>query len=116
MGEIRRTGGNGRRCSCVAHGDVLYVSGITTVDLEADVVKQAEDIFAQIDRLLDVNGTDKNNILSVTVYLSSINDYGAFNSIWDLWITDGHEPARSVVEAKLALPEYKLKVSAIAAL
>lgn len=116
MSSIRRTGGNGRRSSCVAHNGVLYISGITTVDLEADTAGQAEDIFSQIDRLLEYYQTDKRNLLSATVYLASMEHYGAFNSVWDLWVEDGHEPARSVVEAKLALPEYQVKVSVIAAL
>lgn len=115
-GEIRRTGGNGRRSSCVAHGGTLYISGITTVALEEDTAGQAKDILAQLDRLMAHHGTNKNNLLSVTVYLRDMADYGDFNGVWDEWITDGHEPARTSVQAGLSLPEYRLKISAIAAL
>ncbi len=114
--EIRRTGGNGRRSSCVAYGGLLYVSGITTVNLEADVKGQAEDIFGQLDRLLALHGTDKRRILTATAYLSDMAAYGEFNAAWDAWVEHDHEPARSVVEARMPLPDYRVKVSVTAAL
>ena len=113
--DIVRYGGNGRRSTCVAHGGLVYVSGITTVDIEAKTADQARDIFAQIDKVLASFGTDKRRVLTTTVYLTSIEDYGAFNSAWDEWVVDGYEPARSVVQAQLALPEYRVKVSLVAA-
>lgn len=115
-GEIRRSGGNGRRSSCVAYGGVLYVSGITTVDLDADMSGQARDIFTQLDRLLALYGTDKRRILSAAVYLKTMDDYGDFNAAWDEWVDDSYEPARSVVGAELPLPGYRVKVSLTAAL
>lgn len=114
--KITRTGGNGRRSTSVAHNGVLYTSGITTVDLSADITGQAEDVFAQLDKLMAYHGTNKNNILSATIYLKTMEDYGNFNAVWDMWVTDGNEPCRSVVQAPLALPEYRLKVSLVVAL
>ncbi len=114
--EIRRTGGNGRRSSCVAYNGVLYISGISTVDIEADMAGQAEDVFAQLEKLMAFHGTNRGRILSATVYLQDMEEYGAFNQAWDEWINDGDEPARTVVGAKLALPEYRLKVSLVVAL
>ena len=114
--EIRRSGGNGRRSSCVAYGGLLYVSGITTVDLELDTKEQAKDIFTQLDRLLSLYGTDKRHVLSATVYLQTMDDYGDFNAAWDEWVDDSNEPTRSVVGAALPLPGYRVKVGLVAAL
>lgn len=113
---IRRTGGNGRRSSCVAHKGLLYTSGITTTDLAADMEGQARDIFEKLDKLMGHNGTNKHNILSATVYLSNMDEVGAFNAAWDLWVDDDFEPARTVVEARLALDEYRVKVALTVAL
>ncbi|MDL2219323.1 RidA family protein [Ruminococcaceae bacterium OttesenSCG-928-O06] len=113
--EIKRTGGNGRRSTCVAHGGLVYVSGITTVDIAADVRGQAQDVFSQMDRLLAANGASKDSVLSATVYLGTMADFGDFNAEWDLWVTDAYEPALSVVQAALPLPEYRVMVSLIAA-
>lgn len=114
--DIRRTGGNGRRSSCVACNGTLYISGITTVDIEADTAGQVRDVLGQIDRLLAHNGTGKHNVLNATIYLRSIDDYGTFNAVWDEWVDDGYEPTRSVIEARLALAEYRVKISLVAAL
>lgn len=114
-GEILRIGGNGRRSSCVAYGGLVYVSGITTVDLHADVAEQAKDVLQQIDKLLAKCGTDKTRVLSANIILSDIANYAAFNAAWDEWVQDEAEPARSVSEGLLAVPEYKVKVSVVAA-
>lgn len=113
--KIARTGGNGRRSTCTAYGGMVYLSGITTVDLEADIAGQARDVFTQIDRLLAANGSDKHCVLSANVILADMADYGNFNAAWDEWVTDGYEPARTVFGGRLALPEYRIKVAVVAA-
>lgn len=114
--EIIRLGANGRRSTCLVHGGLMYTSGITTVDLKADMKTQANDIFSQLEKLMSLNGTNKHNILSATIYLGSIEEIGDFNAAWDEWIDDTFEPARSVVEAKLELKDYRVKISIIAAI
>ncbi len=115
-GRIRRTGGNGRSSSCVSHGGVLYIGGVTPTNLEADLQTQAADVFAQLDKLMEYHGTNNHNILAATVYLRDVETYGDFNAVWDRWVTDGYEPTRNLVEAKLALPGYHLQVSLVVAL
>ncbi len=114
--EIVRTGGNGRRSSCVAYGGLLYISGITTVDLAADTAGQVQNVLEQIDKLLVFHGTNKHQVLSATIYLKDMADYGAFNSAWDEWVDDGHEPARSVAQATLPVEEYRVKIAMVAAI
>ena len=114
--EIMRTGGNGRRSKCVAYGGLVYVSGITTVDLQADVREQTRDVLDQIDKMLAANGSDKLRVVSASITLKDReHDYGEFNAVWDQWVSDGFEPARSVTGGKLALPEYRVKIALIAA-
>ncbi len=113
--EIKRYGGNGRRSLCVKHGNTLYVSGITASDLTGDIKQQTEEVLDEIDSILARRKTNKNSILSATIYLADMGDYGAFNAVWDEWIIDSFEPCRSVVEAKLATEEYRVKIAVIAA-
>lgn len=113
--EIIRFGGNGRRSSCISHGELVYISGITSVDLEGDVVAQTQDVLHQIDKLLALHESSKTQVLNVVVTLKSMKDYGAFNSVWDEWVIDDFEPCRSVTGAEMALPEYKVKISLVAA-
>ena len=41
--------------------------------------------------------------------------YDAMNSVWDAWVPEGHAPGRACVEAKLALPKYKVEIRVVAA-
>lgn len=114
--DIRRTGSNGRRSTGVAYNGMLYTSGITTVDLSADISGQVQDVFAQLDKIMAFHGTNRHRILNATIYLRNIEDYGKFNAVWDEWIDDTFEPSRSVIEARMALPEYLVKVALVVAL
>ena len=69
-----------------------------------------------IDNILARNGIDKTRVLTAAITLADMADYGAFNAVWDAWVVDGYEPARSVTGGQLAVPEYKIKISVTAAL
>ncbi|MFP3366896.1 Rid family hydrolase, partial [Pseudoalteromonas sp. SIMBA_148] len=69
--------------------------------LRPDTVVIPDGHFMQL-ALLAEAGTDKTNILSVTIYLKDIDaDFEAMNSVWDQWLPAGTAPARATVEAKL---------------
>lgn len=114
--EIKRNGANGRRAQSVTYNGMLYTSGITSSDLDADVAGQTQDVLGVIDNILARAGIDKTRVITATVTLADMADYGAFNAVWDAWVVDGHEPARSVTGGALAVPEYKVKISVTAAL
>lgn len=114
--DIKRNGGNGRRSNCVRMDHTLYTSGITSTQISSDIKGQTRDVIKQLENILDRYHSDKSSIIMATIYLADMRDYGAFNSVWDEWIVDGFEPCRSVVEAKLAANEYKVKISLIAAI
>ena len=76
---------------------------------------QTRQILSEIDRLLAAAGTDKTQILSTTIYLADIATFGDMNSVWDVWVPQGHLPARATVEAKLATPDYKVEIQVVAA-
>lgn len=114
--DIERSGGNGRRSLSVKHGGLLYTSGITSTDLGADITGQTQDVLRVIDNILMRSHTDKSRVLTAVITLADMADYGAFNAVWDAWIVDGCEPARSVTGAALAVPEYRVKIAVTAAL
>jgi enamine deaminase RidA (YjgF/YER057c/UK114 family) len=104
-----------RLANMVVHNGTIYLAGQVADDLSADVTTQARQVLANIDRLLGEVGSDKSKILSVTIYLPDMNDFGAMNAVWDAWILPGQVPARATVQAKLAAPEYKIEIQVIAA-
>ena len=116
MSDIKRHGANGRRALSVEHGGVLYTSGITSQLTDGGITEQTQDVLRVIDNLLARRGIDKGGVLSATLTLADMADYGEFNAVWDAWVVDGYEPARSVTQGALAIPEYRVKISVIAAL
>ena len=106
----------GKRLSeMVVHGDTIYLAGQVADDAKADAGGQARQVLAQIDKLLAEAGSDKTKILSATIFLPSMADFGALNAAWEAWVPPGHCPARATVEAKLAAPDYKVEIQIVAA-
>ena len=91
-----------------------YLAGQVASDASADVTGQTRQVLAQVDSLLAEAGSDKAQILSATIYLADINDFGAMNAVWDNWVVPGQTPARATVQAKLATPDYKVEIQVVA--
>jgi enamine deaminase RidA (YjgF/YER057c/UK114 family) len=99
----------------VIHGDTVYLAGQVADDTGADVAGQTQQILSKIDDLLAAAGTDKSKLLSANIWLSDISTFGQMNAVWDEWVTPGQPPARATVESKLAGPQYKVEIMAVAA-
>lgn len=114
---IQRQLTNDRMSQIVVHNGTVYLSGQVGDDMNADVEQQTRETLVNIERLLDLAGTDKHHILSVTIYLKDIDaDFAGMNRVWDQWLPNGVQPARATVEAKLCEPEILVELSVIAAL
>ena len=106
----------GRRfAEAVVHGDTVYLAGHVGSDPGAGVYEQTRDILAQIDAHLAAAGTDRSKLLMVNVWLPDIATFGEMNRAWDEWLDRENMPARATVEARLASPDYKVEIAAIAA-
>lgn len=106
----------------VVHGGLVYVSGQvgfkpgTTAVVSDNVSEQARQAFAHLDRVLAAAGTDRERVLRCGVYLRHAErDFTAFNACYAEWL-GAHRPARSTIEASLAMPEILVEVDCIAAL
>ena len=116
---IQRLHTNHRMSQIVIHQKTVYLAGQVAADddLAKDAAEQTRSTLQEIEKLLAEAGTDKTNILSVTIYLKDIDaDFEAMNSVWDQWLPAGTAPARATVEAKLCEPEILVEMSVVAAL
>ncbi|MGL5330291.1 MAG: RidA family protein [Peptostreptococcaceae bacterium] len=111
--SIQRFESNGRMSSVVIHNNTIYLSGL--VHAEGDVKEQTVAVLGKIEALLEKYGSDKNHILSTTIYLKTMDDFANMNSVWDNWTENGHEPARACVEAKMARECLLVEMSVVAA-
>lgn len=105
-----------RLAAAVKHNNTLYLAGQVATNATASVEDQTADILAQIDGLLKDAGTDKSKLLMVNIYLPNMADFAAMNVAYDAWVDKGNLPARATVEARLADPNLRVEISAIAAL
>ncbi|MFL1514740.1 RidA family protein [Pseudomonas prosekii] len=114
---IQRQLTNERMSQIVAHNGTAYLAGQVGDDMSAGIEQQTRETLSNIERLLDLAGTDKNHLLSVTIYLKDIDaDFAGMNAVWDQWLPKGVAPARATVESKLCEPEILVELSVVAAL
>lgn len=95
---------------------LCWLAGVVAEDAKADLAGQTRSVLAQIDRLLAEAGSDKSKIVSATIYLPSMSDFAAMNTVWEAWVPPGQTPARATVEAKLANADYRIEIQVVAAL
>ena len=114
--SITRLGTERRRMSkIVIHNDTIYLCGQVAKDANTDISEQTRTMLEKVDDLLEQAGSDRQHILSATIYIKDMKDFAEMNEIWDAWVIEGHSPARACVEASLARPELLVEVSVIAA-
>ena len=96
-------------------GNLVHLAGQLASDFDLDIKGQTQQTFDMIDQFLADAGTDKSQILSVTIYLKNIEqDYAAFNEVWDAWIADIDALPRTCVEAKLYDPRVLVELTVVA--
>lgn len=112
--SITRLDQGARMSQAVVHGDTIYLAGQVGAPGES-VTEQTKAVLAQVDALLERTGSDRNHLLSATIWLADMADFAEMNAVWDAWIAQGAAPARATGEAKLATPDYKVEVIITAA-
>lgn len=113
--EIKRSHQTARWSQLVERGDMVYLSGVIAETWDADIITQTQEMFAQVDALLEAAGTDKSAILSMTFWIADLADYQGFNDVYDAWVDKENLPARATVKAELVDPRLRIEVMTIAA-
>ncbi len=115
--DIRRIECGSRMSQAVVCNGFVYLAGQVAPEGASDVTVsgQTRSALAEIDRLLELAGTSKANLLSASIWLADMDRFDEMNAVWDRWITPGCAPARATVEARLAGPEYLVEIAVIAA-
>ena len=110
--EIKRFEGTGRMSKVVEHNNTLYLSGLTND--EGDMKEQTAAVLAKAEAILNQYGSDKNHILSATIYVKDMALFADMNSVWDAWVENGNEPARACVEVARLPKDVKVEIEVIA--
>ncbi|MET1253948.1 RidA family protein [Aliikangiella maris] len=112
---IERIETGARMSRIVKHNGTIYLCGQVCEDAEKGITEQTQTMLNKVESLLEKAGSDKNHILSATIYIKSMDYFAEMNAVWDAWVPEGHAPARACVEAKMARDSLLVEVSIIAA-
>ena len=99
---------------------LVFVSGQGAVDPATgrmagpDVAAQTEQVFRNIQAILEAAGTDLSRVLRCGVFLVDMSDFPAMNAVYARVFGD-HRPARTTVQvAALPHPELRVEIDVIA--
>lgn len=89
-------------------GNLLFVSGQVGIDPKTktaanDISSQAEQALTNLSEVLENIGSNINDIIKTTIFLTDIKDFQLVNEIYEKYFM-APRPARSCVEVK-ALPK-----------
>lgn len=115
MSNVQFFESNPRLSKAAVCNGMLYLAGMTD-DGAADAAGQAQLVLDKVEEYLLRYGSDKRHIVSAAIYLSDMAYFKEFNRIWNDWVVDGYQPARTCVEAKLAREALLVEVTVVAAL
>jgi enamine deaminase RidA (YjgF/YER057c/UK114 family) len=104
-----------RMSRIVKHNGVIYLCGQVCKDASKGIEEQTSSMLEKVDELLEQAGSDKEHLLSATIYLKEMTDFSKMNAVWDSWVPEGFAPARACVEASMARDVLLVEISVIAA-
>ncbi len=106
----------GQRMSrIVKHNGTIFLCGQVCKDATQGIKEQTSSMLEKVEDLLEQAGSDKEHILSATIYIKNMQYFGEMNEVWDNWVPAGHAPARACVEASMARDVLLVEISIVAA-
>jgi len=113
--KIERQETKARMSRIVKHNGTIYLCGQVCKDATQGIAEQTATMLEKVDELLIQAGSDREHILSATIYVSDMKYFADMNAVWDAWVPEGHAPARACVEAKMAREALLVEISVVAA-
>ena len=105
----------------VVHGGLVYVSGQIPIDpktgqlYSGSMAEQTRLILNNIASILAEAGTELNNALKVTVYLTDMNNFAEMNAEYAQHFSK-NKPARACVQVARLPKDVNIEIDAIAAI
>lgn len=115
VSNIQRLETKPRMSRVVIHQGTIYLCGQVAKDANQGIEEQTQTMLDKVDELLLAAYSDREHLLSATIYIKDMQDFAAMNQVWDNWIPAGHAPARACVQASMARAELLVEISVVAA-
>jgi 2-iminobutanoate/2-iminopropanoate deaminase len=102
----------------VIAGDTLYVAGQEGTDdkgklAAGGIAAEAQAALANIEKIVKSAGFEMKDIVSVTVYLADIHEFGDMNKVYKSVMPDP-KPARATVQVAALVNNARIEISASA--
>lgn len=94
-----------------ASGQIPIVPGTGEI-AQGDILVQAEQVMKNVGEILKEAGTDFENVVKTTCFLAEMDDFAAFNGVYEKYFTG--KPARSCVAVKELPKKVLCEVEVIA--
>ncbi|MFI9241633.1 RidA family protein [Streptomyces sp. NPDC053086] len=110
---------NGYSHAVAFTGAMVAVSGQVPVDGDGNLVgkedaeAQVRQVYANLTAALEAAGSGLEHVVRLTVYLTDLDDLGAFRKVRDEYQDAEHPPACSLVRvAGLVHPDFRVEIDA----
>jgi len=103
-----------------AFGELIFTSGqiplvAETMEIvEGDIKEQSKQVMENLKTVLEEGNSSMDNILKTTCYLSSMDDFVAFNEVYGEYFDPKNAPSRATVAVKTLPKNVLVEVDAIA--
>mgnify|MGYP002569299649 FL=1 len=104
----------------IVNGKMLYTSGQIPIIpetgelVQGNITAQAEQVMKNLNAVLEAAGTTFANVIKTTCFLADMNDFAAFNAVYETYFTE--KPARSCVAVKQLPKNALVEVELIASI
>lgn len=102
-------------------GNLLFLSGQIPLDpatgslVEGGVEAQTVQVFKNIDAILKAGGASFDSVVSATVYLADMNDFGKVNELYATYFS-APAPARATVQVARLPRDCRVEIQVVASL
>jgi 2-iminobutanoate/2-iminopropanoate deaminase len=111
----------GHYSQAIVHNNLVYVSGQLPIDPESgekrigSIEEQTEQALKNLSEILLAAGSNLNQVLKTTVYISDIELWDRVNAIYARFFGE-HHPARAVVPTRNLHFGFQIEIEAISTL
>ena len=102
----------------IVAGNTLYIAGQEGTDdsgklAEGGIGPETSAALGNIEKVLKAAGFEMKDVVSVTVYLADIHEFGDMNKIYKSVMPDP-KPARATIQAAALVNNARIEISAVA--
>ena len=110
---------SGHYSQAIVHNNIVYVSGQLPIDPQTaekrigSIEEQTEQVLHNLSEILKAAGSNINQVIKTTVYISDIKLWGRVNAVYSRFFGE-HRPARAVVPTRDLHFGFQIEIEAIA--